>query len=293
MASSEAYMLPRDAAESQRLDWQHWWMKAISHGQLLHQTIPIKSARAVADVATGTGAWIRDAVSSWVSLGGQEQTEFVGFDISAAQFPQVIAPNLQFRVHDAIQPFPQEYKHKFDIVNVRLVSYAIKAEDIQNLVQNIAEILRQSPSYIPIASPLIRAIESQRAPISDGMLNPMAWTEQMLRIMQLQTISTEAHPHPFVPQNTTSIILKTCLSFLQSGVARRKTLQAKDGSISEPPEDQFIAKVASELATRLESSDQNAVQDTWGCEVTWIVARKSTILGQDEAWMSARYGGRS
>lgn len=142
MASSEVYMLPRDTAESKRLEWQHWWMKAISYGNLLHQTIPVTPARAVADVATGTGAWIRDAASSWVSLGGKEHTEFVGFDISSAQFPQVNPPNLQFHVHDATQPFPQEYRDKFDIVNIRLVSYAIRVEDLQNLVQNIADILR-------------------------------------------------------------------------------------------------------------------------------------------------------
>lgn len=119
----------------------------------------------------------------------------------------------------------------------------------------------------------------------------MTWTEQTLRITQLQTVSTATHPHPFVPQNTTAIILKTCLSLLQSGVARRKGLEVGNGLPSpQSPEDQFIAKVASELAARLEGSDRNVGSDTWDCEVTWIVARKSTVVGEDERWMSARYG---
>lgn len=142
MAQPEAYMLPRDASESQRLDLQHLWMKAISNNKLLHQTIPIRSVRAVADVATGTGVWIRDAASSWPSLGGRGDVDFVGFDISSSQFPNTETPNVRYYVHDATRPFPAEYKGKFDIVNVRLVSYAIVTSDLPRMVQNIADIIR-------------------------------------------------------------------------------------------------------------------------------------------------------
>lgn len=143
MGQPEAYMLPRGTSESQRLDAQHLWMKTISYDKLIHESIPVRPARAVADVATGTGAWLRDLISSWASVGGEEKVEFVGFDISSNQFPQTDIPNLRFHVHDATQPFPPEYREKFDIVNVRMVTYAMKTGDLDKVVQNIADILRQ------------------------------------------------------------------------------------------------------------------------------------------------------
>lgn len=150
MASSEAYMLPRNTSESQRLDWQHRWSKAITHNQLLHSSIPIQNVRAVADVATGTGAWIRDLARSWSALGGSwadersNSTEFVGFDISAEQFPRDHVPHVRFCVQDATKAFYEQYKGKFDVVNVRLVSYAIKVDELADLISNILEILRKS-----------------------------------------------------------------------------------------------------------------------------------------------------
>lgn len=51
----EAYMLPRNTQESQRLDAQHEYMRQMSHGHLKHPSIPVQKLHAVADVATGTG----------------------------------------------------------------------------------------------------------------------------------------------------------------------------------------------------------------------------------------------
>lgn len=44
-----------------------------------------------------------------------------------------------------IKPFPTEHHEKFDLVNVRLVSYAIKGADLDRVVQNVVQLLRMPP----------------------------------------------------------------------------------------------------------------------------------------------------
>lgn len=61
MATDEAYMLSRDQDESKRLDIQHMFMRQLAHGSPIQPSIPRSDLRAVADVATGTGIWLREA----------------------------------------------------------------------------------------------------------------------------------------------------------------------------------------------------------------------------------------
>lgn len=147
MASTEAYMLQRDGQESKRLNAQHVWMRALSGGHLIHPSIPRKSLCTVADIATGTGVWLQDVATcaEFSRQAKDEKSAFVGFDISPQQFPPTgeLPPNVRFVVHDMTEPFPPEYHEKFDLVNVRLVSYVIKAVDLQKVVQHILQLLRE------------------------------------------------------------------------------------------------------------------------------------------------------
>ena len=65
----------------------------------------------------------------------------MGFDISAKQFPSKEVPKIKFVVYDVFQPFPQEYQGKFDLVNVRLLTYALTSDSIQTAVENVAQLL--------------------------------------------------------------------------------------------------------------------------------------------------------
>ena len=147
MATTEAYMLQRDGQESKRLDSQHALMCALSGDQLVHSSIPRKVIHTVADVATGTGVWLRDlAARADLSTHADSQEDaFVGFDISSQQFPstETNSPNVKFVVHDITEAFPPEYHEKFDLVNVRLISYAIKAVDLDKAVWHVLQILRK------------------------------------------------------------------------------------------------------------------------------------------------------
>ena len=141
--NNEAYMLQRDPKESMRLNGQHEFMRALSSNNLIHPSIPRKSLQAIADVGTGTGVWLQDTAHDLLTSGQPSRNiEFVGFDISPQQFPQNANKGMDFVIHSIIEPFPQQYHERFDLVHVRLLSYAIKARDLLKAVENVVEILR-------------------------------------------------------------------------------------------------------------------------------------------------------
>ena len=147
-------MLPRNSAESVRLNSQHAFLYQLAHGQFIHSSIPCSDIHSVADVGTGTGIWLQELAASntfkcdETFAGGQSGgVEYVGFDISAAQFPsdgEKVGKGIKFVVHDAVNSFPAQYHGRFDLVNVRLLSYAIKAKDLRSVVEGVVEIMSQS-----------------------------------------------------------------------------------------------------------------------------------------------------
>ena len=144
MAENEAYMLKRDSEESRRLDIQHEYMRDLGHGHLIHPLVNTDNIRAIADVGTGTGLWLREIAHELTESTPNSGTiEFVGFDVSSLQFRGSSLPNVHFVVHDIVMPIPQEYQEKFDLVHIRCLSYALKAEDLASAVQNAASMIRQ------------------------------------------------------------------------------------------------------------------------------------------------------
>ena len=135
-------MLNRDRDESQRLDTQHSFARALAHGLLIHPSIPHSDLRSIADVGTGTGIWLRDITRETAESG--KSIQFTGFDVSAHQFPEDDTQGINFAVHNVVDPFPGQYHEAFDLVYVRFLSYAIKACGIEKAVTNIVEIIRKS-----------------------------------------------------------------------------------------------------------------------------------------------------
>ena len=145
-------MLPRDRNETERLEVQHQFLLALAHGHLVHPLVPRKTLQRIADVGTGTGIWLRELTKAQGEL--HPDPEFVGFDISKEQFPPIKAASQEFVVHDMTTAFPNKYLEFFDLVNVRLLSYALKAHDLKQAVENVVRIIRESrvvePSSINI-----------------------------------------------------------------------------------------------------------------------------------------------
>ena len=148
MASTSHYMLRRDEKESNRLDFQHEFMRALGHGNILHPSIPRDNVRAVADMGTGTGVWLTDMAQELQAHKNlQTNLDLVGFDISAEQFPSSghRLPGVDFVIHDITTPFPEKYHGRFDVVNMRFLVYALNEKELQKAIDNIAETLRKDP----------------------------------------------------------------------------------------------------------------------------------------------------
>ena len=117
----------------------------------------------------------------------------------------------------------------------------------------------------------------------------MSWTDDLMRIMHLETVSTDDHASPIVETGRNAFILPAAVQFLRLGASRRRAL-------SENP--QTLALEAAQLIKDAEVMEQLAEAikqgkgpgcSNWNTEMTWIVARKALFIGQNEAWMAARH----
>ena len=94
-----------------------------------------------------------------------------GFDVSDEQFsPSYNIKNLTLSVHDAFEPFPQQFVGHFDIVHVRFFLCLVNDAVAPALVENLATLLSTYPIALGIsASPITDLMHLQSlAGISNG-----------------------------------------------------------------------------------------------------------------------------
>ncbi|KAI9694168.1 MAG: hypothetical protein M1822_003439 [Bathelium mastoideum] len=326
MASNEdGYMLRRDREESKRLDAQHTFFQCLSGGRLLHSSIPVKSVETVADVATGTGIWLRQLAAS-SDFAGHPNTSFVGFDIAPQQFPnkEEIQEPIKLELHDFTKPFPKEYQEKFDVVNVRFLSYVLQLAQLENVVKNIVQLLRpggylqwqdcdagdswttpEIPSMstatinyvlaekvarglIPgIAVPLARTIHSMQMEIRPGQQNIDSRSTDLMRIRYLETVSTADHADPQIAVGKKFAVISAATVLLESSINRnKKAAENMTGAEKEKLEKDVQAMTG--LMEAIKQGEGDAINN-WDFEMTWIVARKAIVLDEGEPWMTRKY----
>ncbi|KAL1998550.1 hypothetical protein VTN02DRAFT_5977 [Thermoascus thermophilus] len=128
-AREELYPLKRDREESERLNDQHNYLVELFGGNVIHPSIPKDRLFDVADIATGTGIWLKDVSTILDAIPTDRPRYYHGFDISADQFPSADGRgDLHFSVQDAMKPFPAEHLNRYDLVHVRLLIGALKDE---------------------------------------------------------------------------------------------------------------------------------------------------------------------
>ncbi|KAJ5993232.1 hypothetical protein N7451_008956 [Penicillium sp. IBT 35674x] len=162
----EKYVFGRDSKESDRLNDQHRLLTKVTENTLIHPSIPKGNLLSVADIATGTGIWLKD-VSKVLGPGSQSPVYYHGFDISSQQFPKT-QENIQFSIHDITKPFPAEHLGRYDLVHVRLLVAAIDESDYKLAIANIDAILKpggylqweeiDEETYISDNNPVIQEI---------------------------------------------------------------------------------------------------------------------------------------
>jgi hypothetical protein len=132
----------KQRSDNRRLNFQSNVIEAIRSNQILEPTvtIPKTSIHRVADIATGTGIWL-EIIEAELSKLGNTLVEYVGFDISDAQFPKSPKENMKFVLSDINKGFAEEWHGTFDIVHLRFLVLVLTIDQYENAIQNVLKLL--------------------------------------------------------------------------------------------------------------------------------------------------------
>lgn len=96
----------------------------------------------VLDVAAGSLAWTLDVARST----DPSTVQLYACDITPDNFPpaSVTDPfSITTFAHDVTQPFPEELKGQFDVVNMRLLVYALSEDQWKKVLDNLHDLLSE------------------------------------------------------------------------------------------------------------------------------------------------------
>ncbi|KAI0809925.1 S-adenosyl-L-methionine-dependent methyltransferase [Xylaria sp. FL0064] len=148
MADNSSYMLNESTdngikQESGRLDFQHRFFDDVMNNELLplHITRQLaeKSSPRICDIATGTGIWLKELAKVLPA-----SAELVGLDFDVSKFPEpeTLPSNIKMSFGNAYEPFPDEFRGRFDVVHLRHFVLATKKDYCVPLVRNLLSLLR-------------------------------------------------------------------------------------------------------------------------------------------------------
>jgi ubiquinone/menaquinone biosynthesis C-methylase UbiE len=127
------YLLPKDAQEQSRLNFQH---RALYSAIGNHYLVPLRpDVTTILDVGTGTGIWPVEMARLF------PQAHIVGVDISAAALEHTSSSKYTFCLADALKglPFPDQ---QFDYVHQRLLVAAIPAANWPGVIRELFRVTR-------------------------------------------------------------------------------------------------------------------------------------------------------
>ncbi|OJJ85940.1 putative LaeA-like methyltransferase [Aspergillus glaucus CBS 516.65] len=164
----EIYILNRDAEESARLNCQHDFLLEVYGNNLIHPSIPKSNIQSVADIATGTGIWLRDAATVLGMWNRNPSSPYYlhGFDISSAQFqplPTQTNAEISLSLQNCLEPFSSEHHGRYDFVHVRLLIGALRKGEYELAIKNIFDILKPG-GYFQWEETDMDSIESDISP---------------------------------------------------------------------------------------------------------------------------------
>src|SRR5579859_1167573 len=132
--TNATYVLPKDSEEINRLDFQHFMLRAAMQGNYI---APLeKNLRSILDVGTGTGRWAQEMAYEF------PDAYVVGCDLieqkSDLNSPP---PNFQFMEIDILKGLPFAEAH-FDFVHQRLLFLAVPAAAWQQEINELVRVTR-------------------------------------------------------------------------------------------------------------------------------------------------------
>lgn len=143
MGKSEIYTLNNSGAgqnyEDSRLNFQHDVFLRMTKGRLIPQHVftALPPNPRIADVATGTGIWLNELSKQL------PHAQLEGFDMAPENFGTVASNVILHRYsQNALEPFQEELRGKFDVVHVRLLMFGLKADEWMKAFANVATLLK-------------------------------------------------------------------------------------------------------------------------------------------------------
>nr|BBH93666.1 hypothetical protein KTA_18650 [Thermogemmatispora argillosa] len=125
----QPYLLPKDLGEVNRLDFQHYVLRAALRGNYL---APIEQPRRILDVGCGTGQWAFELAHQF------PHAEVIGLDLEQVK-ASTPPPNYRFVQGDLLQGLPFD-NNSFDFVHQRLLVLAIPLAAWPGVVQELARV---------------------------------------------------------------------------------------------------------------------------------------------------------
>ncbi|KLO13593.1 S-adenosyl-L-methionine-dependent methyltransferase [Schizopora paradoxa] len=135
---TDAYVLPRDEGELQRLNLQYAYLKRlVTDGRVIYDKgVDITSEFRLLDSATGTGAWALDAAEQLPT-----SVEIHAADLSSNNFPPSPPSNVHFSLA-SVTNLPQDWTESFDFVNQRLLFGALLRKQWTEALSEIYRVLK-------------------------------------------------------------------------------------------------------------------------------------------------------
>jgi SAM-dependent methyltransferase len=121
---------------------QHVFFSELT-GELLPRSIldhlSTLSSPRIADVGTGTGAWLLDLATRLPPT-----SQLTGFDIDTEKYParQELPDNVSLEPGNVLEPFPETHCGAYDVVHVRLLMYALKKDQWETAARNLKTLLK-------------------------------------------------------------------------------------------------------------------------------------------------------
>ncbi|HLH61151.1 MAG TPA: class I SAM-dependent methyltransferase [Ktedonobacteraceae bacterium] len=129
------YLLPKDEQETDRLNFQHFFLKAVLGGNYI---VPLDRIRVetILDVGCGTGVWCREIAGEF------KQVNIIGVDLDPS-LSRTIAPpaNCQFMQADLLRGLPF-VGGTFDFTHMRLLVAAIPTRSWPGAVSELMRVTK-------------------------------------------------------------------------------------------------------------------------------------------------------
>ncbi|KAF2166604.1 hypothetical protein M409DRAFT_23238 [Zasmidium cellare ATCC 36951] len=179
-SKSDYYILASDFQGTVRLALQQYiWREAL--GFNIHPSIPpLEPTASIADIACGTTLWL-------VEVGRQlgPPSDLHAFDVNLQQAPpkEWLPENLTLHKWNFFEDVPKEFKGKFDLVHVRLITVAIKDNNPVPVIKNLFKLLRpgghlQWDEVDVYKSFVVKAYAELEVPAMDAWCAWMAGTKE-------------------------------------------------------------------------------------------------------------------